>query len=69
MKDIVTVYLGRPIQPSIRRTIGEYLAQADGVARCGADAHAYVTQGMTCPSCHLSLRDYVAVAPTNWPEP
>ena len=59
---------GRPIQPSVRRVIAEYLAETDGTVRCGSDRHSAATTG-TCPVCLLSVGDYLAVTPTHWPNP
>jgi hypothetical protein len=55
---------GRPVQPSIRREVGEYLMAAD--PRCHHEP-ALVMSGVTCPRCLHSLSDYVAVAPIEWP--
>lgn len=54
----------RPVQPSIRREVGEYLMAAD--PRCAHPA-VLIAAGAECPRCHLSRADYVAAAPLAWP--
>lgn len=55
---------GRPVQPSVRREVGEYLMAAD--PRCD-HAVPLIASGVECPRCHLSRADYVAAAPQEWP--
>lgn len=54
----------RPVQPSIRREIAEYMMIAD--PRCQHTATLIASRGI-CPDCHRSLDDYLSEAPEVWP--
>lgn len=56
---------GRPIQPSIAKQLGMFLALMD--PRCWSEDHNRIAQGVTCPACGLDLWAYVNVLPREWP--
>jgi hypothetical protein len=62
---MTTPMAARPIQPSIRKQLAQFLALMD--PRCGLDAHNRVAQGETCPHCGLNLWTYADVIPQDWP--
>lgn len=58
--------MNQPLAPSVRGQIAVYLAGAD--PRCHSIDHAATVEGGVCPSCHMSLRDYVsALDVVTWP--
>lgn len=54
----------RPLSPSIRREVAEYLMVAD--PRCAHDL-ALAASRVACPRCQRSLADYLSVSPQEWP--
>jgi hypothetical protein len=60
----------RPIQPSIRRQLAQFLMMLD--PRCDWPEHntaATVLPATPCTRCHLDLAVYAKAAPAHWPEP
>ncbi|WP_294981622.1 hypothetical protein [uncultured Microbacterium sp.] len=51
----------------VREESAQYLATCDSLDRCSFDRHRVVLEGERCPSCGLSLQDYLAIVPTHWP--
>lgn len=54
------------VKPALRIALAAYFAAED--PRCDNPTdHASITKGNDCPTCHLSLIEYVEAMPAEWP--